>query len=120
MGLIECPDCGKQVSTEAPACPSCGRPLKAATAGTFPAAIPQPVAVAIRPQKSRGIYIILGLFFGLLGIHNFYAGYHGKGAVQLIITILLGWIYIGIVITGIWVIVDLVTVKKDAAGNQMT
>ena len=30
MPLINCPDCQKQVSSEAPACPSCGRPLKQA------------------------------------------------------------------------------------------
>ena len=28
MALIKCPDCGKQVSSEAPACPGCGRPIK--------------------------------------------------------------------------------------------
>lgn len=28
MALITCPDCGKQVSDMAPACPNCGRPLK--------------------------------------------------------------------------------------------
>lgn len=27
MPLINCPECGKQVSTEAPACPSCGFPV---------------------------------------------------------------------------------------------
>lgn len=29
MPLVACPDCGKQVSTEAAACPGCGRPMKA-------------------------------------------------------------------------------------------
>jgi len=28
MPLIDCPDCGKKVSSEAPTCPGCGRPLK--------------------------------------------------------------------------------------------
>jgi len=27
MALIKCPDCGKEVSGSAPACPNCGRPL---------------------------------------------------------------------------------------------
>src|SRR6266704_3838043 len=26
MALITCPDCGKQISDKAPACPKCGRP----------------------------------------------------------------------------------------------
>jgi len=29
MALIRCPECGREVSSEAPACPSCGYPLKA-------------------------------------------------------------------------------------------
>jgi DNA-directed RNA polymerase subunit RPC12/RpoP len=29
VALVACPDCQKQVSSEAPACPNCGRPLKA-------------------------------------------------------------------------------------------
>lgn len=26
MALIQCPDCGRDMSSEAPACPNCGRP----------------------------------------------------------------------------------------------
>lgn len=32
MPLTPCPDCGKDVSSEAPACPHCGRPNKQAAA----------------------------------------------------------------------------------------
>ncbi len=28
MPLIDCPDCGERVSTEAVSCPECGRPIK--------------------------------------------------------------------------------------------
>lgn len=28
MAMIECPECGKSVSNEAPGCPSCGYPIK--------------------------------------------------------------------------------------------
>jgi hypothetical protein len=35
------------------------------------------------PAKSRLGYMILGVCFGTLGIHNFYAGYVGKGVLQL-------------------------------------
>ena len=34
MALIACPDCGKQVSSEAPSCPSCGRPIKESHSST--------------------------------------------------------------------------------------
>jgi len=74
----------------------------------------------VRSAKSRGVYIILGVLLGLLGIHNFYAGYYGRGAAQLIITILLGWFYVGLVITGLWALVEVCTVTNDANGDRMT
>jgi len=42
MSLIECPDCKKQISDQAPACPHCGRPG-------------QP---AVPPEKSNNIQTI--------------------------------------------------------------
>ncbi len=27
MGLIKCPDCGKDISTSAESCPNCGKPM---------------------------------------------------------------------------------------------
>ena len=74
----------------------------------------------VRSAKSRGIYIILGLFLGCLGIHNFYAGYYGRGAAQLIITILFGWLIIGIVITAIWALIEICSVTQDGNGDKMT
>jgi TM2 domain-containing membrane protein YozV len=71
-------------------------------------------------RKSRGMFIILAVLLGLFGIHNFYAGYYGKGALQLLITITWGMIYIGIIITGIWVLIDLLTIRHDADGDLMT
>ena len=31
MALIDCPDCGKQVSDQASACPACAHPIRAIT-----------------------------------------------------------------------------------------
>lgn len=42
MALIACPECDKQVSTEAKACPACGFPL----AGRKPNAVPSPASQA--------------------------------------------------------------------------
>ena len=36
MALIKCPECGKDVSTAAEACPHCGYPLKDKTASQKP------------------------------------------------------------------------------------
>jgi predicted outer membrane lipoprotein/DNA-directed RNA polymerase subunit RPC12/RpoP len=44
--LIICPDCGREVSDAAPACPHCGRPILPHPAATkpAPAAPPKPIA----------------------------------------------------------------------------
>jgi hypothetical protein len=47
MALINCPECGKQVSTEARTCPACGYPIAeklAQTPATTPASTSQPAA----------------------------------------------------------------------------
>lgn len=62
---------------------------------------------------------MLGVVLGLFGIHNFYAGYYGKGALQSLITVALGPIYIGLIMTGIWVLIDLLTVRHDGYGHWM-
>lgn len=64
--------------------------------------------------KSRLAYILLGLFLGGLGVHNFYAGYNGKGIAQLLMSLL----SVGILspVVAIWVIVEIITVTKDVKG----
>lgn len=64
--------------------------------------------------KSRLTYILLALFLGGFGIHNFYAGYNRKGLIQLLLTVLsCGLLSL---VSVIWAIVDIVNVTKDANG----
>ena len=112
MALIKCPDCGRDVSSEAAACLGCGRPVKPPTPAYQSPSHSQPENA--KSTKSRGTFIILGLVFGCLGFHNFYAGYYGKGAAQLIITLVLGWVWIGIIITGLWALIEIITITEDA------
>lgn len=35
MALINCPECGKEISDKAPACPNCGMPLRREDRGTY-------------------------------------------------------------------------------------
>ena len=67
--------------------------------------------------KSSIWYIILAWFFGILGIHNFYAGYYIKGLVQLILT-LISWqfMFIPLFVVMIWVFLEVLFVNKDAQG----
>lgn len=67
-----------------------------------------------RPRKSRTTYIVLGIFLGALGVHNFYAGYTGRAVGQLCLTVLtLG--YLGI-ISWVWAIIEICIVEKDNTG----
>jgi TM2 domain-containing membrane protein YozV len=67
-----------------------------------------------RPQKNKIAFVLLGIFLGALGIHNFYAGYTGKAVAQLLITVLtLGY---GGIISWIWAIVEVCTVTQDSMG----
>ena len=76
----------------------------------------QPAAGAMygRSQKSRSTYIVLGIFLGALGIHNFYGGYTGRAVGQLCLTVLtLGYLAI---VSWIWAIIEICLVTKDSAG----
>lgn len=65
--------------------------------------------------KSRVSYVILALLLGALGIHNFYAGYTGKGIAQLCITL----ISFGVLafVSAIWALIEAITVTQDASGT---
>lgn len=95
----------------------------ASTAPNPPQAVaPAPYAYAVpaygSTHKSRTSYIVLGIFLGALGIHNFYAGYTGRAVGQLCLTVLtLG--YLGVV-SWIWAIIEICTVEKDSTGLRFS
>lgn len=65
-------------------------------------------------QQSRLGYILLGLFFGELGLHNFYAGYVGRGVAQLLITVLsFGFLFW---VSWIWAFIEIIVVSSNAKG----
>lgn len=88
------------------------------TEGRPDTSAPQPTVITITLQKSRFIYILLAIFLGSLGIHNFYAGRMGSAVAQLLISLL----SCGILspITWIWAIIDIITVKTDGEGRPFT
>lgn len=110
--LKKCPVCQKEMSSMAPLCPHCGQPNNDA-----------PI------QKSRVVYILLGLFFGGLGIHNFYADQSwgvahimlsfgflcaiaasSKAPDAIIVAYLIG------VVQTVWVICEICSFEKDGNG----
>lgn len=67
MALIQCPDCGSNVSSEAAACPNCARPIKAASI----AAASPPIAQKTSKPPKKGLsvgQVIVGLFMGIVVI----------------------------------------------------
>lgn len=63
-----CPFCGVQVTPEQKICTNCGVEMD---------------MYGIHGVKSKIAAGLLGIFFGVYGIHNFYLGYYKKAAVQL-------------------------------------
>src|SRR5215471_8056487 len=49
MALVECPECGQQVSTEAVSCPHCGKPLSSRIGAT-----PGAPSVFVAPASAPG------------------------------------------------------------------
>jgi hypothetical protein len=64
MSMIYCPECGHEISSEAVACPSCGRPTGVGHVA------PRPVVVAAAPRTDDGlpkwIFIPIAVLGGLL------------------------------------------------------
>jgi TM2 domain-containing membrane protein YozV len=72
--------------------------------------IPAPVA------KNKMTFILLGVFLGALGGHNFYAGYYGKAIGQVCLTVLtLGY---GSFMSWLWAVIEICTVGQDSKGVQ--
>jgi uncharacterized membrane protein YdbT with pleckstrin-like domain len=67
MPVIACPDCGREVSTFAPACPHCGRPSPAGGA-PMPAAVASPVAEETLWKGTPSPKVLIGRVVGLIAI----------------------------------------------------
>ena len=104
---MNCRNCNNPITPGISYCPKCGSALHN-----------QP-AENIYLQKNRLVYILLGIFLGYLGVHNFYAGYVKRAVIQLLLSVLLCWTFIVPAIVFIWVIIDICTVDRDANGNWM-
>jgi len=99
-----CKYCGNKILDAAAVCVKCG-------VATGVSSVPG------RPAKDRVVYVLLGVLLGMLGIHNFYAGYIAKAVSQLLITLLLGWLVVPLFAVAIWVLVEVCSVSQDSQGK---
>ena len=131
-----CRNCGSRISDFAKICVKCGVPVESGSQYCQNCGIPLQPGMNYCPrcgravgqnggeqpyqrQKSRIAAGMLGIFLGWLGIHNFYLGYRGRAAAQLLISLLsfgaLAWI------PGIWGFIEGImiltgSVRCDAEG----
>ena len=128
---MKCEYCDNEVPRGKVVCPSCGAAVQHSIEQSVERNIPPPVSVIPEnvqhvdrsslgnsylpvEKKSRVVYVLLAFFLGELGIHNFYAGYIGRGVVQLLITILtLGILFW---VSWTWAIVELCITTHDRKG----
>lgn len=93
-----CQNCGQKIDDNAVVCVHCG------------VATGKPAAVSNNTGKSWVVALLLCLFLGGFGAHRFYVGKTVSGITMLLITLLLGWLGIGLLITGIWAFVDFIMI----------
>jgi TM2 domain-containing membrane protein YozV len=74
---------------------------------------PAPIS-GYEPRKSRVVFVLLAVFLGAFGGHNFYAGYVKKAVIQLCITLFS--CFTGSFISWIWAIVEACLVNRDDDG----
>lgn len=122
---MKCEYCENEVSTGVMRCPYCGGPISSTLHGQMISApinamgtgLPEKLnggCVVPHKGKNKWVFVLLGVFLGGFGVHNFYAGYIARGVIKILITIvsmgLLFWI------SWIWAIVEICTVRIDAVG----
>lgn len=114
MALINCPDCSKEISDIAPACPNCGRPNASNRLLITPKANPNPKGGANELDKPTARTVSLILAVGIIFVPYVFAwfvllreGYSRRAKV-----ITLGWL-LGILF--IFLHDGKSTIKKDAS-----
>jgi TM2 domain-containing membrane protein YozV len=65
-------------------------------------------------RKNRVAFVVLAIFFGSLGVHNFYAGYIKKAVIQCCLTVFT--FFIASPFVWIWAVVEACRVDRDDDG----
>ena len=136
---MRCSSCGSEIADGAKFCTSCGCSVAAPQHPTSSGGANPNVNVQIvmqngvdhgssggrkgnqlpleRSDKSMGIYVVLAILLGWIGIHNFYIGRTGPGIAQLLMTVLSGGLLL--IPAWIWACIDIFTIQYDADGRKL-
>lgn len=130
---MKCEYCDNPVPNGVTRCPSCGATIHLYSENSKPDATHHTISTQqcgsfessghspttydpylFVAKKNRIVYIVLALVFGEIGVHNFYAGFIGRGIAQLLITVLsfglLFWI------SWIWAVIEICAIDHDGKG----
>lgn len=103
-----CANCGETISPNAAVCTKCG------------VAIATPTT---QGSKKKLVVLLLAIFFGGLGVHNFYLGYTKNAVIQLVVSIALCWTGVAPLAMEIWALVEGIKAFDgkipDAQGNAL-
>ena len=108
QGNKHCHHCGVEVQSNQVVCVKCGTALSG----------PKVVGANGTQAKSKLTYLLLAIFLGGFGVHNFYAGYTNNGVIQLLVSLLGGSLTCGISSFAVWIwaVVEGVTKEVDGSG----
>lgn len=135
-GIAACPSC-KKIFDAKPVPPTkplvqvvqaiVAPPVNRGTVAVFQS-VPSTVTIVLPANallsyqpKSRVAYVLLGLFLGGLGIHNFYAGHTNNAIMQLLLSLFGALLcFVPNLVVAIWALVEVCTVTSDGNGVSFT
>lgn len=115
---MKCNYCGMELHGSETVCPNCGGPVQSQpvqqkqTQSNNMSVVKQ--HFSNERQCNKVVYILLAIFFGTLGIHDFYAKYYVRGIIKIVLTLT----FIGVYISLIWSIVDAFKVRQTKDGRM--
>ena len=113
-GNSYCGNCGEQVQPQQAVCTNCGCVVNEAKR--------QAEAAQARTNDQIGgqdkiVVLIVAIFIGTLGIHNFMMGETKKGVFKLVMSLVGGWLCgLGVAVSLVFTIIDIV---KIASGTYV-
>lgn len=121
---MKCEYCDNEIPTGFVRCPSCGGTINQVESHT---ALNFPDPLSFVDRKNRNVYALLGVFFGVVGGHDLYAGYTARAVVHVLLVIFVPIVasfadcggeafLLGGMLSWGWGILESVTVRKDAKG----
>ncbi len=111
MPLIKCPECGHDISDQAPSCPNCGLPISTKASASKVDVNVEKFEITSKKWKKYYAWAIPLLIIGLpLFVFNLMKGVMSSATGTAVDTGSAGWFFIGLLASGIGGILFLIAV----------